>query len=92
MVLQPEVGQLVLVKRPDIGSLDRHGAGVGPQDAGDHAEQRGLAAAGGADDEQHLAEICVKGGVIYSDSLGVAFSKPFDQTRCRNRYVSHLDY
>ena len=78
--VQPEIRQLVIVQRPNIGSLHFHVAGVGPQDAGNHAEHGRLAAAGGADDEQHLAKVRDQSNLIHRRHLGLACAKPFGQT------------
>jgi hypothetical protein len=43
--VQPEISQLVIVHAPDVVAFDFHLAGVGPQDAGNHAESGGLPAA-----------------------------------------------
>ena len=55
--IQSEIRQLVIAQGPDVDSIDDDGAGVGAQDAGNHAQKRGLAAAGGPDDEQHFAKV-----------------------------------
>ena len=44
----------------DVVAEDRHLALVGVEDAGDHREQRRLAAARGADDQRHLARVDVQ--------------------------------
>ena len=85
--VQAEISQLVIVQRPDIGPFDRHLAGVGTQDAGNHAEHRGLAAAGGADDEQHLAKVSDQPDTIHGCHPGLAFAKPFGQVGCDDRLI-----
>ena len=45
--------------RRDVAAEDRHLALVGVEDAGDHREQRRLAAARGADDQRHLPGVDV---------------------------------
>src|SRR5208283_1962362 len=82
--VQTEISQLVIVQSPDIGPFDGHLTGVGTQDTGDHAEQRGLAAAGGADDEQHLAKVSDQPDTIHGSHLRIAFAKPFCQIGCDN--------
>jgi len=81
--VQPEFSQLVVVQRPDIVPIDNHLAGIGAQDAGKHAEHRGLAAAGRADNEQHLAKMSDQCDIIHGRHPGLAFAKPFGQTRLR---------
>ena len=90
--VQTEISQLVIAQSPDIGPFDCHLAGVGTQDAGNHAEQRGLAAAGGADDEQHLAKVSDKPDTIHGSHLGLAFAKPFCQIGCDDRLIFYWFY
>src|ERR1700690_1180634 len=54
--VQPEIRQFVVVQRPYVRAVDLHATLVGTQDSREHAQQCGLAAAGGPDDEQHFAE------------------------------------
>ena len=82
--IQTEIRQLVIVQRPDICSFDFDVAGVRSQDAGNHAQHGGLAAAGGTDDEQHLAKMSNQRDTIYGNLLGFAFTKPFGQTSGNN--------
>ena len=56
-------------------------AAVRPQDAGDHAEHRGLAAAGGPDDVEHLAEIGVEAHVLDGVRPGLALAEPLVEAR-----------
>src|ERR1035438_2579381 len=86
--IQTEISQLVIVQGPDIGPFDSHLAGVGTQDAGDHAEHRGLAAAGGADDEEHFPKVSDKPNTVYGNRLGLAFAEPFGQSGCDDRLIS----
>ena len=85
--IQAEISQLVIVQSPDVGPFDRHLARVGTQDAGDHAEHRGLAAAGGSDDEEHLAKVGHQRDPIDGRHLGFPFAKPFCQIGCDNRLI-----
>ena len=56
-----------------------------PQDAGNHAQHGGFAAARGTDDEEHLAKMSdQRDTIIYGNLLGFAFTKPFGQTGCNN--------
>ena len=52
-------------------------AAIGAQDAGDHAEHRGLAAAGRPDDVKHLAEIGLEAHVLTAMRPGLALAEPF---------------
>ena len=74
--IQAEIGQLVVVHRPDIRAIDGHLAFAWAQDSGDHAERRGLSTSGGADNEQHFAKVGDKSDMIYGCYLGLAFTKP----------------
>ena len=85
--VQAERSQLVIIQSPDIGPFDSHLASVGTQNTRDHAEQRGLAAAGGADDEQHLAKVSDQPDSIHGRHPGIAFAEPFCQIRCDDRLI-----
>ena len=85
--VQPEISQLVIVQSPDIDPFDCHLAGVGTQDAGNHAEHRGLATARGADYEEHLAKVNDKFDIIHGGHLGIAFTKPFCQISSDDRLI-----
>ena len=76
-LVQPELGERVVADAPDVGALDLHGAAVRPQDAGDHAEHRGLAAAGRTDDIEHLAEMGLEAHVLDGMGLRLALAEPF---------------
>ena len=78
--VETEIRQLVIVQRPNIGSLHFDVAGVGPQDAGNHAQHGRLAAAGRTDNEQHLAKVRDQPNLIHRRHPGLACAKPFGQT------------
>ncbi len=59
-VLGPEPGLRPIAHPGDVVAEDGHLAFVGVEDAGDHREQRGLAAARGPDDQRHLAGVDVQ--------------------------------
>jgi len=86
--VQTEISQLVVGLRPDFGPINGYLAAAWTQDAGNHAERRGLTAARGTDDEQHLAKVGDKRDPIYGRNLGVAFAKPVCQAGCDNGFFS----
>ncbi len=76
---EAEGRKAVSVQGPDILARDGDLAGVRPQDAREHAQQRGLAAPGRADDVQHLAVAGDEIHLVHRHHLGVAGSEPFRQ-------------
>ena len=85
--VQSKIGQRIIAETPDIGPFDDNLAGVRAQDTGDHAEECGLPAPRGTDDEQHFAKMSNKTYAIYRRLFGLALAKPFCQTAGNDRLI-----
>ena len=73
-LVQPELGKGIVRQAPNLNAFNLHGAGIRPENSRDHAEHRGLAATGWADDVQDLAEERLEVHVLDRMGLGGAFA------------------
>src|SRR5579863_7026204 len=87
--MKPEFGQRIVGQAPDIRVLDLHGAGVGPQDAGDDAQHRGLAAAGGPDDIENLAKTGLEAHIAHRVGARCPGAEPLVETYCLDGGACH---
>src|ERR1019366_9196142 len=74
--VRPKLGQSFCREIPDLGFLDLHGASIGSQNSRDHAQHRGLAASGRADDVKNLAKIGLEVDVFDRMGFGLALAEP----------------
>ena len=71
-------GELAGVGAADVQAADRHGPGVGPQQAGDNGQQRGLARPVGADEAGDAARGQVHGNVVEDQGASVGLGDLVD--------------
>ena len=86
--VQPKVRQIVVAHLPNIRTLDHDRAFVRPENAREHAEHRGLAAPGGADNEQHFPEMGHQPDVVHRGHPGFPIAKPFGKAGRDDRLVA----